>query len=243
MATDIGVGDSEVPRLTVTPYDDDTAVTLIVTGPGGISDTLSPYVVGAADDTQTWVTTPVTYTAPGLWLLTWDVTGTGAGRETQEVRVTASPLAGGPAWLPGRSRVANYVPSRTLGVDSETHELTFNSSTRPTGVMVDRLLADAAARIAGRASPVHSSLHETAAVVAALFAAAAVERGWPDDDNTQASLQRANDLERQANTALAELARANEAASGGDATDPEQANALAPVWSFPAPVPWGDSLL
>lgn len=242
MASDASIGDIEIPYLDVTPGDGTTAGTLTVHRPEGapLTPTVTPGT--PADGTVRLTATPVTFNQPGRWVLHWDVAGTGASAEDLIVFVVPNPTAGGPTWLPGRSRVANYIPSRTLSVNSPDHQLTFDSLTRPTGVMVDRLIADAAARIAGRVGPVDSSLHDTASVVAALLAAAAVERGWPDDENTQASLQRANDLERQAETALTELARANEAATGTNPTDPGQANAQLPRWSFPSPVPWGDDL-
>jgi hypothetical protein len=77
-------------------------------------------------------------------------------------------------------------------------------------------------------------------VVVAILAAAAVERGWPDDEDTTQALQRANDLERQAGLLLNELAVANEAA--GEPPVSPGANLL-PRWAFPSPAPWGDDLL
>lgn len=242
METDVSIGDIETPYLDVEPGDANTVGTLTVRRPEG--DPLTPAVTtGTPTGGVVRLTAgAVTYDQAGRWVQHWDVAGTGASTEDLVVFVLPSPTAGGPTWLPGRSRVANYIPSRTLSVTSDTHQLTFDSQTKPTGAMVDRLIADAAARIAGRVGPVDASLYDTASVVAAVFAAAAVERGWPGDQATQASLQRANDLERQAETSLTELARANEAVTGTNPTDPAQANAQLPRWSFPSPVPWGDDL-
>ncbi|RKR92775.1 hypothetical protein BDK92_7255 [Micromonospora pisi] len=244
MATDVGVGDAETPRLTVTPFDGTTAATLVVTGPGGTTSTLVPYVEGTNAGVQTWITTPVTYTYPGRWVLTWTVTGTGAGVETQEVYVSASPVAGGPTWTPGRSRVANYVPTRTLVRSTATtttkadiYPHTFDSTTRPAGVQVDRLIADGVAWVTTVAPTVTTALAETASVAAALYAAAAVERGWPDSD---VSLNRATQLQQLAERTRADLVRALADETG---TTPGQDHAVMPIYSFPRPVPWGDDYL
>ena len=234
--TDVGVGDVEVPHLDVTPADNTTVAALTVHRPDGTTDTLTA-TGGALDPipdsalfSQRWTAnSPVVYDQPGRWVLHWTVTGTGAGTEDVEVYVVASPVAGGPAWLPGRSRVANYVPGRTLSIDASTHELTFSSTTRPTGLMVDRLIADAATRITGVVATVHPTLEAQAAVLTAMWAAASVERGFPDDEQNQLSLQRANDLEKRADLMLAELITANESLTG---TQPYPIAAAA-RWSFP----------
>ena len=243
MASDVSIGDIETPYLDVDPGDATTAGTLMVTAPDGTTTTPAVTPGTPADGTVRLTAAAVTYTQPGRWVLNWTVTGVGAGAESATVFVVPQPTAGGPTWLPGRSRVASYVPSRTLsttpGPDGEVHELTFNSTTRPTGVMVDRLIADAAARVAARVGTVHDTLHGAASVVVAILAAVAVERGWPDDEDTTQSLQRANDLERQAGLLLDELATANE--SAGEPPVSPGANLL-PRWSFPSAVPWGDDL-
>lgn len=241
---DVSVGDIEIPYLDVTPAGPDTAGTLLVTDPDG-TQTAIPVTAGplgetaAGEPTRRLTGQAVTYGQDRRWVLSWTVTGTGAGSEDWPVWVVPRPTAGGPAWLPGRSRVANYVPHRTMSVEAETHELSFSSRTRPTGAMVDRLIADAAARITGRVGDIHDSLGDTASVIAAMLAAAAVERGYPDDQDTTQSLTRARDLERVAEQMLTELATANEAA--GETPISPGANLL-PRWAFPPPVPWGDRL-
>lgn len=241
MATDVGVGDSETPRLTVQPYDATTAATLTVTTPDGV---VTNPAATTSDGGATWTTAPVTYTQPGRWLLTWTVTGTGAGAETQEVYVVASPVAGGPTWLPGRSRVANYVPARTLARNigsvvgsADTYELTFDSTTRPSGVMIDRLIADGGAWVTSAVPAVAASLYEVASVAVALWVAAAVERGWPDSD---VSLERADQLQKLAEKMRADLVAANRDETG---TSPGDANVRLPLYAFPQPVPWGDCYL
>lgn len=240
MASDVGVGDKETPKLDVTPFDGTTSAALTVTNPAGTTTPVTTSILGTSGATQTWAGNPVTYTAPGRWVLHWTVTGTGAGSEHHEVHVVASPVAGGPTWTPGRSRVANYVPGRTLSVDANTHELTFTSTTRPTGVMVDRLITDMVARITGTAGTVHTDLQPQAAVITAMWAAAAVERGFPDDQQNTQSLQRANDLEKRADLMLTELIAANTSLNGGDDSYGIE---VAPMWSFPAAPAWGDLLL
>ena len=237
MATgDVAVGDVERPTLVVSSFDETTSVALKVTAPDGTVTTPS---VTSEDDTpeegeQTWTAAPVTYDQAGTWVLQWTVTGTGEDTVYQRVYVVPSPVAGGPTWLPGRSRVANYLPGRTLPRDSETHELTFTSRTLPTGVQVDQLIADGAAWLQARTGTIDEHLHENAAVAVALWAAAAVERGYPVQGTEDRSLQRADALYQQALAARDDLARINR----GRPSDP--AASLAPIWSFPPPVPWGD---
>lgn len=247
MSSDIGQGDSEIAFLDVQPADTDTAVTLTVRKPNGTTDpiTMTGGVLVEIADTspqqysQRWTgSSVVTYDQPGHWVLHYQVDGTGEGAEDLEVFVVPSPIAGGPTWLPGRSRVANYVPGRTLSIDASTHELTFSSTTRPTGLMVDRLIGDAATRITGTVGTVHATLEAQAGVLTAMWTAASVERGFPDDEQSQLSLQRASDLEKRADMMLAELINANQSVTGGG---PSYAIDIAPKWSFPVADPRWDS--
>jgi hypothetical protein len=253
MATDVGVGDAETPYLDVAPADAGTAVTLEARKPDGTASSvtmtggdLAP-IPGTTpvQYSQRWTAnTPVVYTQPGRWVLHYEVTGTGEGTEDLEVFVAASPTAGGPTWLPGRSRVANYVPHRTLVRSTasvvgsqDSYELTFDSSTIPTGVQVDRLIADGAAWVTARVAPLNVLSEPAASVIATLWAAAAVERGWPQDDS---SLQRANDLEKRMDTLMAGLLVSNENANS-DAGTADPATHVQPQWSFPAANPAYDS--
>lgn len=239
MVGDITVGDVEQPFLDVEPGDETTTATLTVYRPEGdpLDVDVTPGTPSAGKVRLT--ANPVTYTVPAKWVLHWDVDGTGAGVRDVEVYVVPSATAGGPLWTPGRSRVANYVPARTLSASvADTHEFTFSSTTRPTGVAVDRLIADGVAWVTTRTGEVHTSLGESASVCAAVFAAAAVERGYPEKDQPDASLRRAADLQALAERMLADLVAANNAVGGTNPNDPG-AN-LMPVYSFPKPVPWGD---
>ncbi|MFC7880487.1 hypothetical protein ACFUVV_01165 [Streptomyces sp. NPDC057376] len=83
------VGDAVTAQLTVAPYDNSTVVTLSVTAPDG---TVSTPVTSTGDGGQTW-TAPLTYTAAGVWLLRWTVTGTGASVENQQIAVAPTPGA------------------------------------------------------------------------------------------------------------------------------------------------------
>lgn len=250
-ASDLGVGDREVAVLDVTPADDDTEVTLTAYRPDGDSSdvpltpgTLLP-VAGEDYNTQRWTSTdPITYDVPDRWVLHWDVTGTGAGAEDQEIYVVASPVGGLADWTPGRSRVANYVPGRTLVAvaGANSAQLTFTSQTKPTGIQVDRLIADAVAWVLARTGTIHSSLSEMAASVAAIRTAGMVELGYPDRDAAvkQVSSNTAEALLAQAKAMRDDLIIANQAA--GEAPVNVSAGFL-PVYSFPAPVPWGDTYL
>jgi hypothetical protein len=249
VATDVGVGDAEVAVIDVAPADGTTAATLTVYKPDGTSDTITASggalepIPDSSDTSQQWTAdTPVVYDAAGKWVLHWDVTGTGESAEDLEVFVVASPVAGGPTWTPGRSRVANYVPHRTLAklltstIESQdAYAFTFDSTTLPTGVMCDRLIADGVDWVTALVTPLNARSEPLAALVAALWAAVAVERSWPNDDQ---SLQRANDMEKRLDSMLAALIRSNDEANNG--TD-DGFDIVYPVWSFPAADPRYDS--
>ena len=242
MASDVGTGDSEVPTLLVAPADGTTAVTLEVRPPTG-----SPYpltmtggalqpIPNSTDQQQLWTaTSPVVYSEPGRWVLHFASANTGEGVEDLEVYVAASPVAGGPTWTPGRSRVANYVPHRTLVrntastlTSADTFAWTFDSTTTPPGVSVDRLIADGVDWVTALITPLHAKSEKLAALLAALWAAIALERAWPDDDD---SLQRANDMEKQLTSMLAALRQSNDDANNG--TD-NGFDIVYPYWAFPA---------
>ncbi|GAA3956715.1 hypothetical protein GCM10022384_07290 [Streptomyces marokkonensis] len=84
------VGDVVTAQLLVTPYDATTVATLTVTAPDG---TTSTPVTATVDSGQTW-TAPLTYTAAGVWLLRWTVTGTGSSVENEQVSVAPTPGTG-----------------------------------------------------------------------------------------------------------------------------------------------------
>jgi hypothetical protein len=86
------IGDSAIATLTVTPFGPSTTAALSVAAPDG---TTTAPTATTADSGATWTAT-VSYTMAGWWLLTWTVTGTGAGKEFQRVFVPTTSTAGGP---------------------------------------------------------------------------------------------------------------------------------------------------
>src|SRR5690606_41301848 len=84
------VGDLVTAQLVVSPYDGTTQAALAVTAPDG---TVTTPVVSTGDGGQTW-TAPPTYTAAGIWRLSWTVTGTGASVGAALVSVAPAPGAG-----------------------------------------------------------------------------------------------------------------------------------------------------
>src|SRR5690606_24816263 len=81
------VGDLVTAQLVVAPYDATTQAALSVTAPDG---TVTTPVATTADGGQTW-TAPLTYTAAGVWRLSWAVSGTGASVEHELVSVAPTP--------------------------------------------------------------------------------------------------------------------------------------------------------
>ena len=84
------VGDVVTAQLVVAPFDGTTQAVLSVTAPDG---TVSSPATSTGDGGQTW-TAPLTYSAAGVWLLRWTVTGTGASVENQQIAVAPTPGAG-----------------------------------------------------------------------------------------------------------------------------------------------------
>lgn len=81
------VGDRVTASLTVEPYDGTTLATLAVTDPSGA---ITLPVATTADGGRTW-TAPLTYTAAGVWRLSWAVAGMGASVEHELVSVAPAP--------------------------------------------------------------------------------------------------------------------------------------------------------
>ena len=146
-----------------------------------------------------------------------------------------------PEWAPSAFDVADFVPHRTLThaefsttESQDSYQWGFSETTRPTLDSVTRLIARAVAAVTSRLVPLNAASTGAAGTIVCLWAAAWVERGWPEDDN---ALQRANDLEKRADLLLAALVVSNDLANGGDDGDPETPDgaAVAPAYSFPAP--------
>jgi hypothetical protein len=229
------IGGTEVPILTVADGDNTTAVTLTITRPDGSSTTATP----ATTDRITWTAPPILYNQADTWSLLWAVTGAGANVLPRSVFVQPLPPVGGPSWRPSPADVGKYVPSRTLVVDRATAtniiHATFDAATQPTGMQVESLITDAVGWVTLRVGTVVPALYPMASSAAALWAAAAVERGYP---TRESDVNIAADLQRQADAMRADLALANEAATGVDPENP--AATLVPIWQFPPPPRWAD---
>ena len=229
------VGSADQVTLTVTPYAGDTLATVVSVTTADAEITPAPAAI-SSDGGHTW-TAALVWPDAGRWVIEWMVTGTGAGATFQTVWVSPAPTNDGPLWTPDRPKVADYVPGRTLSQDLTGARLTFDDLTRPTGDEVDRLIADAVVWVEAKTGQhIDGTLWEFATAVAAVYAAAMVERGYPTraDDVTTAQA-----LWAQAVAMRDDLARANEAVTGQDPVDPGAA--LMPIYQFPAPVTWGDT--
>lgn len=231
-------GSLDALTLEVTPYNNTTLATVVLTAPNG--STSSPTAV-SSDGGHTWIANP-TYTQVGKWVVAWTVTGVGAGVTYEDVWVSrpASPSAG-VTWRPEPWNVAAYVPRRTLvgAVDGYgVARQTFDPDTHPPVEQVQLLITDACAWVSAAVTNVDPSLYGLATTVASLYAAWAVELGYPDNRD---DLSTAEQLLARATAMRTDLDAANLAATG---TDPEDPATLLPVlYGFPDPPRWGDELL
>jgi hypothetical protein len=85
------LNDTATATLVVDPFGPSTDAELEVFRPDGTSSEPS---TASTDGGQTWTATLV-YDQAGWWLLTWTVTGTGAGVQHQRVYVPPAPATGG----------------------------------------------------------------------------------------------------------------------------------------------------
>ncbi len=235
------VGDPITSRLKLGVAPDGTTVVAVaVTAPDGTAQT----VVGPTGPVNVdeymaqW-----TATMAGDYVATWSVTGTGAGVQSKVFVVRAAPLASDdrPVWAPYLSDVADHVPYLTVDTTTPgdaTFLRTFSGYTSPTDSQAARITDQAVVSVMAAVGTVNDSLHGMARLVASLRAAAAILRAYPRDPNDPNDRALAQDLDRRADAELAVLKAANEAA--GEAQVPA---ALAPVWSFPQSVSWGDAYL
>lgn len=237
MATVYDVGDTitAVLRLDTQP-DGGTTVGVEWTAPDGTTSTGTVTGPVGRDCTSSIAADQV-----GDWLAVWTVTGPGEGVTAQVYPVRALPSASDdrPAWTPFLSQVADHVPYLTVDTvtpGSALHLGTFTANTWPTDAQAQRLTDAAVTWVRGAIGTVASAVYDLAAQVAALRAAAAIARAYPRDDGDLAA---AAALDARADADLIRLKTANDAAGGGDGSEV----ALLPVYSFPAPVPWGDDYL
>lgn len=77
------VGDQVTATLMVSPFDETTEASLLVTLPNGTTQTPT---ATTEDGGQTW-SAPITLTLAGSWICRWSVVGMGASVEDQEILV------------------------------------------------------------------------------------------------------------------------------------------------------------
>lgn len=153
-----------------------------------------------------------------------------------------------PAWAPTLEDVAAYVPQRTLVPSAGANNAleTFDTTTRPTSDVVTLLIGDACDWVLTRTGVLHSTVQQAGGAAAAIWAASAVESGFPERE----AVTRANAIDtaaallKRAESMLTSLVVANKLA-----WDTENGTVDTPytgfdvVYSFPDPAPWGDTLL
>jgi hypothetical protein len=175
----------------------------------------------------------------GTYRYEWVTTGTGAGvSPPPQTFDVYDPLAAS-VW-PARSQVAKYVPERTVPADQSSDQpgADFGPLTTPTPAQADDHIAAAVDWVASATGTIAAALYSAAAEVAAVRAAGMIELAYPVRD---ADINTAQALLGQADRWLAALVEANEDVN---VTDPGGGPGhVLPVWSFPTPVAWGDTLV
>ena len=235
MASDLTVGDSDIPTLDVAPADGTTAATLVLRKPDGSStpvtvtaDVLVP-IPGTSPTqySQRWTATaPVVYDQPKKSVLHWEVTGTGQGVEDIEVWVATAPTAGGVTWAPSLAQVAAHVPWLTISLSepgSQTYETTFTGDTSPDPTVAGRHISDAVNLVTPLVTVMPDLLDDLAGTVAALYAAASLAAAYA---RTADDAARAATLLARATTAFKQLEEAAEQA--GVAVEDDEPILIAP---------------
>jgi hypothetical protein len=204
-------------------------------GTGGDEKTVQFY---ATDD---GVSGSATDSSAGDWLVVWRVTGTGASVTPKVYSVRALPdTVDYPGYIPFLSDIADHVPWLTLdntAPGADTFLGTFTGSTWPQDDQVHRLTRLTTLPISARWPVLSDSVHELARAYIALRVAAQLARSYPRGEGDLATADR---LAAEADALWASLTElADNSATGPDPA----AAAQVPVWSFPAPVSWGDDYL
>jgi hypothetical protein len=224
------VGDP-IPLTYVVPTGDGTttaAVTYSATDSTGTvlaSGTVTP-APQTTDGGVTWLAEKVA-TVGGTWTFRWSTTNPDSVELFVQYVSDTPPVP----WVPSLREVADYVPSRTVPVNTAADDplMTFTTSTRPTGEQVARLIRAAVGWVTATCGTIHPSLYDVAQSVAALRTAATVELSYPERD---ADVPNSVELLSQADKALAKLESANETVTG-TSTDPVTQYTL--EYSFPDP--------
>jgi hypothetical protein len=142
-------------------------------------------------------------------------------------------------WAPSLVKVADRLPGRTLVkvFDGSNNEvMTFDSTTRPTGASVLRLIDDSVEWVKlATGTTVDLSLYGAAMACAEIYTAASIERGYPEREsqNEKDAQATAAALFAQAADIRKDLAARNDILIG---ENPEVFE-IAPPWSFPPGVP------
>jgi hypothetical protein len=151
-----------------------------------------------------------------------------------------------PAWAPTLTEVAVHVLSRTADTTTNEPTGTFSSATTPTATQVTELIAQACTRVIARTGlPVADTTEITDACkgAAALWAAAGVERTYPERNGDVDVYEQLRDDAEAATVAAVAL---NSAAGGGATVDPPdgeggQGSTAVPTYSFPDAPAWADT--
>lgn len=246
---DVGEPITSRLKLGVVP-DGTTQTTVTVHRPDGTALsglTVSPWGGTSGDEkTVQWYATDdglsgssVTE-ADGDWLAVWRVTGTGASVSPKVYSVRplpeAAPLAG---YTPFLSEIGDYVPWLTLDTTvpgGDTFLGTFTGNTWPTDEQVHRLTRRTVDPVAARWPALAEAVEPLARTYVALRVAAQLARSYP---RSEGDLTLANQLSAEADSLWATLL---DLADNATSNDPS-AGANVPVWSFPAPVSYGDDYL
>ena len=126
-----------------------------------------------------------------------------------------------PAWQPSVADVAALIRARTRISGGEL-AMTFNDETKPTGVEVERLIAQAVRRVATSigSDPCNSDLEQDAQYAAALYAAMLVEQSYYPEQTTreQSSFKSLQSLWKETIETLVERVNLD---CGGGAVDGE----------------------
>lgn len=217
-----------------------TSATVTITTPDGVVGSPSSPITASPAGTYDYDYTPGAQT--GFHLAKFLATGTNAGEADAWFVIRSRRSVPLPEWTPELDAVADWIPGRTLSTintpGTETYLGTFTDTTTPTNEQVSRLIEAAVAYVRSKVgATVDSTLTDEARAAASVVAAAYVELAYPTRD---ADLNTYDRLWAQAGFLVDSLADSNTSVTGGSTS---LAQSLLPTWSYPDPVPWGDTLI
>lgn len=146
------VGSYSSPTVTVTPGDNSTAVALTIIAPDGTEIAGTGEQVTVASGVATGSADPYVFTAAGLWIERWTVTGTGAGSAEKTITVLAPAGALLPdtyatstdyAELPGVTTIPANINLLLWQASRETDDVLLTALYDPTNAAVKVALARA----------------------------------------------------------------------------------------------------